>query len=164
MFLTSKKFRNDITYLITLGSKHFIPCLHCILSFISLGKKAEEILVVGNISNKEEIKKLINIGVTYLDEDNIDYGIRMPKFSFQGEKLREQGWFKQQFIRLSADLFIKTPYALILDSEIFPFTNWDESRLFEDKSRFTPPVIYIGYRKSESLNGTIRCMLDQLCY
>ena len=132
MFLTKKKFRDDITYLITLGSKHFIPCLHCILSFISLGKKAEQILVVGNISNKEDIKKIINIGVVYLDEDKIDYGIRMPKFSFQGEKLREQGWFKQQFIRLSADLFIKTPYALILDSEIFPFTNWDESSLFEN--------------------------------
>jgi len=132
MFLIKKKFRDDITYLITLSSKHFIPCLHCIMSFISLGKKAEQILVVGNLSNKEEIKKIINIGVIYLDEDKIDYGIRMPKFSFQGEKLREQGWFKQQFIRLSADLFIKTPYALILDSEIFPFTNWDESRLFEN--------------------------------
>jgi hypothetical protein len=139
VFLTKNKFRNDITYLITLSSNHFIPCLHCILSFISLGKKAEEIVVVGNISNKENIKRLTNIGVTYLDEDEIDYGIRMPKFSFQGEKLREQGWFKQQFIRLSADLFVKTPYALILDSEVFPFSNWDESRLFENKSQLPPP-------------------------
>ena len=91
MFLAKKKFKDNITYLITLSSKHFIPCLHCILSFVSLGKKAAEILVIGNLSNKEDIKRLTDIGIIYLDEDSINYGLRMPKFAFQGEKLREQG-------------------------------------------------------------------------
>jgi O-antigen chain-terminating methyltransferase len=124
-------FREDITYLITLSEKHFIPAVYLISSFIEFGKK-DNIVVIGNLRDTKMLDTIKNMGVQYLDEDAIDYGIRMPKFNWkEGEKLREPGWFKQQFIRLSADLFVKTPYALILDSEVFPFLNWDEKKLFE---------------------------------
>ena len=136
MFQKHIVFREDITYLITLSEKHFIPAVYLILSFLKLGKK-DNIVVIGNLRDAKMIDTIRNIGggVQYLDEDAIDYGIRMPKFNWkEGEKLREPGWFKQQFIRLSADLFVKTPYALILDSEVFPFKNWDEKKLFEDSA------------------------------
>jgi len=86
-------------------------------------------VVVGNL-NTEEAKHIRSLGARYIDEDSVDLRGRMPSFEWE-QKFRSKGWYKQMFLRLSIDRYMDTDNVVVLDSEVFVFDNWDESRLFD---------------------------------
>lgn len=87
------------------------------------------ILVVGNLA-PEEVRLVRSLGAHYIDEREIDVSGRLPTFRWD-QKYREVGWYRQMFFRLSVDRYVDTDQAVILDSEVFAFENWDESRLYD---------------------------------
>lgn len=120
-------------YVITLGESHILPCLMLIRTLRPMTRK--RILVIGNLQGKDNIIKLIqSYGVDYVDENEIKIDDRVPAISWT-TKFREWGWYKQQFIRLCLDRYVSVNYIVLLDSEVFVFDNWDESRLFNDKDQ-----------------------------
>ena len=90
------------------------------------------IIVVGNL-DATGAASLRSLGADYLDEREIDVSGRMPRFGWT-DKYREVGWYRQMFYRLSVDRFIDTDEAVILDSEVFVFDNWDERRLYDPET------------------------------
>ena len=121
---------NTLSYLITVGRSHIDPCrmlLHTLLQ-----KTEAKIVLVGNLST-DEADMFKQYGVTYIDENEIDMTGRLPAVDWS-EKYRSFGWYKQQFIRLCIDRFMDTDQVVILDSEVFVFENWDESRLYDPQS------------------------------
>jgi hypothetical protein len=117
---------NKLAYLITLSTNHLLPCQ---MLLETLGRKTSNgIYVVGNLP-REMLSALGEWPITYIDENAIDFSGRMPeKHSVQ--KYREWGWYKQMFIRVCADRFIDADQVVILDSEVFVFENWDETRFY----------------------------------
>lgn len=121
---------NSLSYLITVSQKHLLPAQMLI---DSLSKKTKnKITVVGNL-DQEGISLIEAYGVRYIDEDSIDYKGRLPQVNWT-EKYRSFGWYKQMFIRLCIDTFMDTDQVVILDSEVFVFENWDESKLYDEKT------------------------------
>ncbi len=121
---------NTLSYLITVGRSHIDPCrmlLHTLLQ-----KTEAKIVLVGNLTT-DEADMFKQYGVTYIDENEIDMTGRLPAVDWS-EKYRSFGWYKQQFIRLCIDRFMDTDQVVILDSEVFVFENWDESRLYDPQS------------------------------
>jgi hypothetical protein len=101
------------------------------MSLLSFKRVSDaRITVVGNLTREQE-SLILDCGADiYIDERDIDYSGRMPKFDWE-EKYRSQGWYRQMFIRLCIDRFMSAEQVLILDSEVFPFTTWDNARLYE---------------------------------
>ncbi|BBB15049.1 hypothetical protein RVIR1_05460 [Candidatus Rickettsiella viridis] len=114
-------------YFITIGKHHIIPALICVKTLKALNKN--KIIIAGNLAPHDK-KKFTALGAEYIDENDINLKDRFPAISWN-EKYRNSGWYKQQFLRLSIDRYIKEDLVFILDSEFFPFSNWDESRFFE---------------------------------
>jgi len=120
----------SLCYLITVSQSHIVPAQMLINTLRR--KTNKPIVAVGNLDDSQK-PLIIAQGVTYIDEDKIDYSGRLPKVDWQ-TKHREFGWYKQQFIRLCIDRFINTDFVVILDSEVFVFDNWDENRFFDATS------------------------------
>lgn len=91
-------------------------------------KTSSPIYLVGNLGAEEQ-KTFSGFGATYIDENDIDFSGRMPQVRWK-QKYREWGWYKQMFVRLCADRFVDADLAVILDSEVFVFDNWDEKRFY----------------------------------
>lgn len=121
---------NSISYLITVSKQHFLPAQMLILSLRN--QTLNPIIVVGNLDHMQS-NLIKSLGVKYIDEDDINYKARLPRVEWQ-EKYREFGWYKQMFIRLCIDTFMETDQVIILDSEVFVFDNWDESRMYDPSS------------------------------
>jgi len=118
---------HTLSYLITVSRAHFLPAQMLI---ITLNQKTDsEIVVVGNL-HSNEVLAIEALGCKYIDENEIDYSGRLPNIEWE-EKYRSFGWYKQMFIRLCIDRFMHTDQVVILDSEVFVFDNWDESRFYE---------------------------------
>ena len=129
--------KSGLSYLITVSKAHILPAQMLISG---LRRKTDApIVVVGNLS-KADSEKLSLLGVSYLDENEIDLGGRMPNTEWE-EKYRAVGWYKQMFIRLSIDRFMDNEQVVILDSEVFVFDDWDESRFYDTKSN-SPRCFY----------------------
>lgn len=139
---------NTLSYLITVSKAHFLPAQMLILSLQN--KTKAEIVVVGNLE-LPQIKLIEAFGVRYINEDNIDYGNRLPKITWT-EKYRKFGWYKQMFIRLSIDKFIKEDQVVILDSEVFVFDNWDENRLYDPKTAYPRSFYWIPEKRKSEWN------------
>jgi glycosyltransferase involved in cell wall biosynthesis len=121
---------NHLSYLITVSQNHLLSAQFLI---VNLRKKTNaQIVVVGNLKNKE-IKLINSLGAKYIDENQIDFSGRLPQVSWE-KKYREFGWYKQQFIRLCIDQFMTSEQVVILDAEVFPFENWDETRFYDPRT------------------------------
>jgi hypothetical protein len=116
----------DLAYLITVGRNHFLPTVMLLATLTGMTNR--KIYLVGNLDTPER-KWLEKFPVTYIDENDIDLSGRVPSGEWK-TTYREWGWYKQQFLRLCADRFIDAEHVVILDSEVFVFDNWDESRFF----------------------------------
>ncbi|MCL2782066.1 MAG: class I SAM-dependent methyltransferase [Actinomycetia bacterium] len=86
------------------------------------------VTMVGNVASSD-VARLRATGATYVDERDVDLRGRFPDPQWQ-KKYREVGWYRQMFLRLSIDRFMDAQHVGILDSEVFVFDNWDESRFF----------------------------------
>ena len=117
----------QLSYLITVSRQHFLPAQFLIINLLK--KTTSEIVVVGNL-NQEEVKLLTALGARYIDENNIDLSGRLPKVTWQ-QKYKPFGWYKSMFIRHCIDRFMTSEQVVILDAEVFPFENWDESRFYD---------------------------------
>lgn len=124
-----KKYRT-LSYLITVSREHLLPAQMLLLTLKKRTKNP--ITVVGNLL-PAEIKIIEKHGVKYIDEDSIDYKGRLPKVDWN-EKYRKFGWYKQMFIRLSIDTFMKSDEVVILDSEVFALSNWNERKFYDPKT------------------------------
>jgi Methyltransferase domain len=102
----------------------------CILTLRQ--KTTAPITVVGNVG-PDEATRLRALGAVYIDERDINVSGRLPSLA-SPTKYREPGWYRQMFFRLSVDRFVDTAQAVILDSEVFVFDNWDETRLYDPAS------------------------------
>lgn len=121
------KRKSTLSYLITVSKAHFMPAQMLILTLQQ--KTTNDIVVVGNL-NDEQASLMRAMGVTYIDENDIDLSGRMPQLNWEF-KHRPVGWYKQMFIRHSIDRFMTTDQVVILDSEVFVFDNWDETRFYD---------------------------------
>jgi|GEM_PF-415701 len=128
--MNHKDRSNTLSYLITVARSHIDPCKILLQSLLQ--KTDKKIVLVGNLT-VEEAYLFKQYRVTYIDEDTIDMRDRLPIVNWS-EKYRGFGWYKQQFIRLSIDRFMDTDQVVILDSEVFVFENWDESRLYDPQT------------------------------
>jgi hypothetical protein len=122
----SRNGRGRLAYLITVSRNHILPCTMLLATLSS--KTTNRIYLVGNLSAEQQ-KTLSAFPIVYLDENDIDLSGRMPQVRWE-LKYRELGWYKQMFLRLSADRFIEAEQIVILDSEVFAFDNWDERRFY----------------------------------
>jgi hypothetical protein len=119
--------RARLSYVVTVSRRHLLPAC---MGIETLRMKTDApIVVVGNLE-PQEAARLQRLGADYIDEGDIDTSGRMPSFSWD-RKYREVGWYRQMFYRLCVDRYVDTPQAVILDSEVFVFDNWDESRLYD---------------------------------
>src|SRR5579884_3810386 len=118
--------KDQLAYLITVSQNHLLPC-RMLLATLA-GKTSNKIYVVGNLTS-EQRNALSEWPIEYIDENDIDFSHRLPAFRWE-TKYREQGWYKQMFVRLCADRFINAEQVAILDSEVFVFENWDERRFY----------------------------------
>ena len=117
----------SLSYVITVSRNHVVPARQCIASLRC--QTSAPIIVVGNL-DAHDAAGLRALGAEYLDERDVDTTGRMPSFTWT-RKFREVGWYRQMFLRLSVDRFVSTAQAVILDSEVFAFDNWDEARLYD---------------------------------
>jgi len=117
----------SLSYVITVSRRHLLPAQMCILTLRQ--KTSAPIIVVGNLE-ANEVALIRALGAEYLDEREIDVSGRLPALAWE-HKYREAGWYRQMFLRLSIDRYIETEQAVILDSEVFVFDNWDESGLYD---------------------------------
>lgn len=140
--------KNSISYLVTVSREHFLPAQMLLLSLKN--KTKAEVVVVGNL-DKHKIKLIQAMGVKYIDEDAIDYGNRLPNVNWE-EKYRKFGWYKQMFIRLSIDKFMKTDQVIILDSEVFAFDNWQEERFYDEKTKKPRSFYWIPEKRKSDWN------------
>lgn len=116
-----------LTYVITVSRHHVLPAQMCIKGLRQ--KTSARILVVGNLE-PNEVGAIRSLGVEYMDEREIDVSGRLPHLGWH-QKFREVGWYRQMFFRLCVDRYVETDQAVILDSEVFVFENWDESRFYD---------------------------------
>ena len=124
MVLTNS--RNKLAYLITVSRNHVLPCRMLLATLRS--KTSNNIYVIGNLS-AEQRKEIAEWSIVYIDENDIDLSNRMPPLRWD-QKYREKGWYRQMFLRLSADRFVEAEQVVILDAEVFVFDNWDERRFY----------------------------------
>ncbi len=103
------------------------------------------IVVVGNLT-KKDAANIKSYGVRYIDEDDIDYGGRLPKVEWT-EKYRHFGWYKQMFIRLCIDRFMDTDQVVIMDSEVFVFDNWRESKFYDKRTGYPRYFYWIPQKR-----------------
>lgn len=120
--------KSRLAYLITVSRNHLLPCRMLLATLTS--KTSNKIYVVGNLTS-EQRKTLSEWPIDYIDENDIDFSQRLPAFRWE-TKYREQGWYKQMFVRLCADRFVDAEQVVILDSEVFVFDNWDERRFYSE--------------------------------
>jgi Methyltransferase domain/Family of unknown function (DUF6492) len=120
-------FSDRLSYVVTVSRRHLLAAQMCILTLRQ--RTVAPIIVVGNLT-AEEVTLIRALGADYIDEGDIDLSGRFPALAWE-RKYREAGWYRQMFLRLSIDRFVKTPQAVILDSEVFVFDNWDETRLYD---------------------------------
>lgn len=118
---------DKLAYLITLSTNHVLPC-RMLLETLSR-ETSNKIYVVGNLPPELRAEAVGEWPIIYIDEDAIDFSGRIPEKHLP-LKFREWGWYKQMFIRLCADRFVDAEQVVILDSEVFVFENWDESRFY----------------------------------
>ena len=151
--LTGRRKPGQITYVITVSRRHLLPAQMCIHT---LRQKSEApIVVIGNLT-RDEAASLQSPRVDYIDERDIDVSGRMPSFAWS-EKYREVGWYKQMFYRLSVDRFVESAQAVILDSEVFVFDNWDETRLYDPVSGHPRCFFWIPTDRKPDLDYRLYC-------
>ncbi len=128
--------------MVTVSQEHVVPAVFLLRTLRH--RTSAPILVVGNVAD-EDARRFRALGAEYLDERDVDLSGRWPDPAWT-EKHRSVGWYRQMFLRLSIDRYMTADHVVILDSEVFVFDNWDESRLYEDgrlKSfGWTPAVRY----------------------
>ena len=118
----------DLAYMITVSRDHELPAM---MLLRTLRHQTERpIVVVGNLDG-DGARRMRALGASYVDEDDVDLSGRFPEVEWT-TKFRAVGWYKQMFLRLSVDRYIDARHVVILDSEVFVFDNWDESRLYSD--------------------------------
>jgi hypothetical protein len=116
---------------VTVSHRHVLPALMLLRTLSQ--RTTASIVIVGNVDDADR-ERLCAFDVTYIDEREIDLRGRMPSVSWD-HKHRDVGWYRQMFVRLSIDRFMEADHVVILDSEVFVFDNWDESRLYDDRAR-----------------------------
>lgn len=115
-----------LAYLVTVSTKHMVPAMTLLTTLRQ--RTDAPIVIVGNVE-EDNAARLCALGATYVDERELDLTGRMPEVTWQ-QKHREIGWYRQMFIRLSIDRFMEAEHVVVLDSEVFVFDNWDESRFY----------------------------------
>ncbi len=122
---------SGLAYFITVSKAHLLPAQNLLET---LRRKTDALIVVAGNLEQEGVRCLQAYGVKYLDENEIDLKGRAPRVGWT-EKFRQWGWYKQMFLRLSIDRFMDAEQVVILDSEVFVFKNWDESRFYDPKTK-----------------------------
>jgi predicted O-methyltransferase YrrM len=119
---------DDLAYMITVSKAHVLPAMMLLRTLRH--ETTCPITVVGNLDDRDAAK-MRALGATYVDENDVDLSGRFPEVDWT-EKVRPVGWYRQMFLRLSMDRFIDARHVVVLDSEVFVFDNWDESRFYAD--------------------------------
>ena len=122
--------KEKLSYLVTVSMKHVLPAKMLLRTLIP--KTTAKIVLVGNVE-PSDAQTFRAMGAEYIDEREIDLSSRLPKITWDW-KYRFFGWYFQHFIRLSIDRFMTSEQVVVLDSEVFVFDNWDESRFYDQAS------------------------------
>jgi len=136
--------KDKLVYLITVSRNHLLPTVMLLTTLTS--KTQNKIYLVGNL-NTPERQWVEGFPIIYIDENDVDLSGRVPPGEWTPLR-REWGWYKQQFLRLCADRYIQAEQIIILDSEVFVFDNWDESRFYTEQGH--PKYFYWIAKKRKS--------------
>ena len=106
-----------------------------------------KIIMLGSEDVEQELKKIKNLKIEFINENEILDGLTFSKIkeliSKRGGDPKRTGWYLQQFLKLGYSLICKSDYYIVWDSDTIPLKKIDffddNAPYFDIKSEYHKP-------------------------